>query len=92
MKIRRKTKISVQQTKRLVVTLPETEEIITCPFCEGDEVMIVAESAASVFGFSRREIYRMVETRQVHFLGTTEGVLFVCPKSLEPSSTNDKAN
>ena len=92
MKIRRKTEISVQQTKRLVVTLPETEEIITCPFCEGVEVMIAAESVASVFGFSRREIYRMVETRQVHFLETTEGVLFVCPKSLEDSSTNDKAN
>lgn len=92
MKIRRKTEISVQQTKRLVVTLPETEEIITCPFCEGVEVMKAVESAASVFGFSRREIYRMVETRLVHFLETTEGVLFVCPKSFEGSSTNDKAN
>ena len=66
-----------------MIVLSETEEIIACPFCEGDEVMIVAESAASVFAFSRREIYRMVEAGKVHFLETAERVLFVCQKSLE---------
>lgn len=83
MKIRRKTEISIQQTKRRVVTLPETEEIIACPECEGDEVMIAAESAASIFGFSRREVYRMVEAGKVHFLETEAGILFVCKKLLE---------
>ena len=83
MKIRRKTEISIQQTKRRVVTLPETEEIIACPECERNEAMIAAESAASIFGFSRREIYRMVEAGKVHFLETHQSVLFVCQKSLK---------
>jgi hypothetical protein len=83
MEINRKTEIKLQQTKRRVVLLPETEEIIACPDCEGHEVMIAAESAASVFGFSRREIYRMVEARTVHFLENEAGVLFVCQRSLD---------
>jgi hypothetical protein len=83
MEINRKTEIKLQQTKRRVVLLPETEEIIACPDCEGHEVMIAAESAASVFGFSRREIYRMVEAGTVHFLENEAGVLFVCQRSLD---------
>ena len=83
MEIKRKTEILIHQTKHRLLLLPETEEIIACPECGGDEVMIVAESAASVFGFSRREIYRIIEAGKVHFLETKEGVLFVCQKSLE---------
>lgn len=83
MRISRKTEIKLRQTKRRMILLPETEEIIACPECEGDEVMMAAESAASVFGFSRREIYRMVEEGKVHFVETKEGVLYVCPTSLE---------
>ncbi|MBX7173506.1 MAG: hypothetical protein K1X72_21240 [Pyrinomonadaceae bacterium] len=90
MKIRRKTEISIQQTKRRIVTLPETEEIIACPECEGDEVMIAAESAASVFGFSRREVYRMVESGRIHFLETEAGILFICQKSLENNSPENE--
>lgn len=82
MKLRKKTEILINQTKRFVL-LPETEEIIACPECVGDEAMVAAETAASVFGFSRREVYRMIEARKVHFLETKEGVLFVCQKSLE---------
>ena len=83
MEINRKTEIKLRQTTRRVILLPETEEIIACPECEGDEVMIAAETVASVSGFSRREIYRMVEEGKVHFLETEEGILFVCLKSLE---------
>jgi hypothetical protein len=79
----RKTEIKLQQTKRRVILLPETEEIIACPECEGHEVMIAAETAASVFGFSRRQVYRIAEEGKVHFIETDEGVLFVCLKSLE---------
>jgi predicted RNA-binding Zn-ribbon protein involved in translation (DUF1610 family) len=82
-KIRRKVEISIQKTKRGVILLPETEEIFACPTCGAEEMMIAAESAASVFGFSRRDIYRLVEAGTVHFLETDEGILFVCPKSLE---------
>lgn len=83
MEIKRKTEILINQTKRCLILLPETEEIIACPECVGDEVMVAAETAASVFGFSRREVYRMIEAGTVHFLETNEGVLFVCRKSLE---------
>lgn len=92
MEINRKTEILIRQTKRRVVTLPETEEIIACPECEGDEVMIPAESAASVFGFSRRQIYRMVEAGEVHFYENEAGFLFVCQKSLENNLPDDKVN
>ena len=83
MKITRKTEISIQQTKRLVFSIPKTEAVFNCPHCESKDEMLIAEQAASVFGCARREIYRRVEAGQIHFVETTEGILYICPASFE---------
>ena len=89
MEITHKTEISIQQTKRRVVLLPETEVVLSCPQCKNGETMIIAERTASVFGFSRREIYRMVEESIVHCVETEEGILYICLKSLESNLTEN---
>jgi hypothetical protein len=90
-KITRRTEISLQRTKRLVVLRPKTEAILLCPQCERGEAMLIAEQAASVFGFSRREIYQLVETEQVHFSETAEGFLYICPISLLKNNTDKRS-
>jgi hypothetical protein len=90
MKISRKTEISIRQTKRLVVLLPETEVVISCTRCQTVEPMIIAELAASVLGFSRREVYRLVEAGGVHFAETDQGVLYICQNSFERNLTGDQ--
>lgn len=89
MEFNRKTEISIQQIKRRVVLLPETEVVLSCPNCETGENMIIAEQTASVSGFSRREIYRMVEESLLHFVETEEGILYICLKSLENNLTEN---
>lgn len=87
MQITRRTEISIEQTKRLVVLFPKTEAIFNCYQCERGEAMLIAEQAASVFGFSRRQIYRLIEAGQVHFVETDKGILYVCQNSLLEGET-----
>ena len=49
-----------------------------CPFCEQDVTVLTAETAAQVGEISRREIYRRIESGELHFSETVEGVVYLC--------------
>ncbi|MBA3321312.1 MAG: hypothetical protein H0T45_07670 [Pyrinomonadaceae bacterium] len=53
-----------------------------CVACGMEVEMVAPEVAAVVTDLSAREIYRLVESDQVHFTETAEGLLFVCCWSL----------
>lgn len=44
--------------------------------------MVTAERAAALSGLSTRAIYRKIESRQIHFIETADGRLWVCGNSL----------
>lgn len=81
MEIKRKTRITIATRKRFVVlTANKQTEPQPCKKC--GETTLPAENCADVFGVSRREIYRLVEAGNAHFVETDAGVLLVCPASL----------
>ena len=44
--------------------------------------MISAQTSAHLFSLSSREIYRFIETGQIHFIETETDEIYVCPDSL----------
>ena len=79
--------------KRRIEITEETIEILIlkksgrsrpnwCAGCSGQVEMITPEQAMLVAGVNSRTIYRWVEAGHVHYSETPEGLLFICPNSL----------
>ena len=78
----RKTQITIE-TERIVVIRPsQATTAVWCPNCAEPSPMLSAEQAAVLAGVSTRTIYALVEAAQLHFTETPEGRLLVCPHSL----------
>lgn len=83
MKRKRRMEIMVEQHQLLVIHSPVIESgTLECAICPTQSPMIIAEDAATLLSMTRREVYRAIETGNVHFIETAEGILFVCIESL----------
>ena len=80
---RTKTKIEITLEKRQRVTVrgrrPGTE---WCERCSAEAQMLPAAEAAALVQTSARDIFRRVESGELHFLETGGGGLLVCRNSL----------
>jgi len=73
------------------VIRPLSEAIeLWCKHCGKNLPMVTPETAARLSGATVRELYRRIETRNLHFVETTEGLLFVCTQSLAPQKEPGK--
>lgn len=102
MKITRKTRISIKTERKFYERQTPSDEPIFCGRCA--EPMISAQMSAHFFGLSSREIYRLVETGEIHFVETAANEIYVCPlsvkeilrqvgsRSLSASSTESETN
>lgn len=54
-----------------------------CDGCSAETKMLTVDEAVSFSGVSTFEILRRLQEREVHFLETDGGHLFVCKNSLE---------
>lgn len=79
---KRKTEITVERHRVLVISKREFSVVTWCGACEGRTRMVTVDEAASRGGINSRTIYRRVETGDVHFIETPEGCLLVCLNSL----------
>jgi len=81
------------KTTRITEIAVETDEVVMvrklgspvaawCRECEGPVSMVTPEEAAALTAVSWREISRQVETGQVHFMETLDGLLLICVNSL----------
>lgn len=82
MRRKKRTEIMIEQHQLLIVHAPVSEENVKCHICPTQVQMIAAEDAATLLNMTRREVYSAVETGNVHFAETSEGLLFVCIQSL----------
>ena len=57
--------------------------IADCIRCHKKIRMVAANEAAMIAGLSAREIYRLVEGGQLHFIEDQNGLLYVCIESLD---------
>ena len=81
--IKRKRKITVETIQNVTVSSPSgAPPAVWCHVC-GDQVgMVTADHAAAMIGVKSRTIYQCVESGQIHFADTPEGLLLVCVKSV----------
>ena len=82
MKRRKKTEIIVERDQVLVIRRLNSREPRWCEECGEQAQMVSVDDAASIAGLTARAVYRQVETGQIHFSETTDGLLLVCLNSL----------
>jgi hypothetical protein len=83
---RKKTEISVQIDRMLVISTRLVTSRAWCKSCGKRVVMLRADEAARLAGVSSRTLYRWVEDRLVHFTETQDQLVLVCLDSVPPSN------
>jgi hypothetical protein len=77
-----KTVITVETLRRTVVYPRRKTFIARCEKCAAEVQMLAPERASVILQTTVREIFRRVETNEIHFLEADGGRLFVCLNSL----------
>ena len=80
---RKRTIISVERNYLTVVRPPGASIELWCDECSATVAMVTPEHAASLGGQSPRQIYRMVESGELHFTEVDAGGVLVCVNSLQ---------
>ena len=78
-----KTLIARKETHELVIfSSRRIKEKSFCAACQTQVPWLVPEEAMLLEKTSLREIFRRVETNEIHFAENAQGFLLVCAKSL----------
>ena len=81
MRTTRRVEITVE-TDRVWVIRGQQSRFTRCPGCDDQARMIDVARAAELVRESQRQIFRWIETGQLHFLETPGVPLLVCLNSL----------
>lgn len=68
-------KIRVEKIERIFLSKTLKKH---CVQCQGEQIFVSAENAASYFGLTAREIYQLAEANQIHFYELKNGQMYVC--------------
>ena len=82
MKQTRRTKITIEKERRLVIAQGRRQARGRCEACRAEVRMIGTEEAALVAGRTEREVFRLIESGRLHFTETARGALLICLDSL----------
>ena len=79
--MKRKTEITFEVEETIIWRQDANGSEAFCPQCQTLVEMITPEIAAALSGFSERQIFRLIENGQLHFVETER--VFVCRNSLK---------
>lgn len=72
-----------KETRELtIIARPRVREKRFCAACRAEVRWLVPEEAMLLAKTNLREIFRLVELREIHFVESREGFLHVCAESL----------
>ena len=83
----KRTEILIETRERTMVRWLENKITTACHGCGEQQNFILPEHAAIETGTSVREVVRLVETGDLHFLETVDGLLMICEPSLSAMAT-----
>ena len=78
-----KTVITVETFQRTSIRSGRKAKIAWCGQCAAETVMLSPDQAAAQLQITAREIFRMAETGEIHYLETESGALLVCRNSYQ---------
>lgn len=82
MRRRRRTEVTIR-THQVTTVRPLRQPFFAwCQACAAGVPMVAPEGAAEIARASTREVYRRVESGELHFVETAAGDLFICCPSL----------
>ena len=76
---RRRTEITVETHRTLRIRLCPRRVRLFCPSCVVEVEMVSVGEAAQAAGLSEREIFRLVESGELHHAEAPDGRLLICP-------------
>ena len=82
MKTGKRIEITIETHRVVVIRHPASSLEGWCEQCGAATRLVTPEVAAALIGLSRRAVYRMIETGQVHFTESPEALVSVCLESL----------
>ena len=88
--MKRRTKITIETERLLVISRRQTSARSWCSNCRSQVKFLPAETAAKEAGLSSRAVYRLVETAAIDFLETADGSLLVCRQCLALHLKNEE--
>jgi hypothetical protein len=80
------TRITVRKSEVIVIQKSQGVILADCPQCNRHTEMLSAEQAVTLTGISSLNLFKLVESGQVHFLETSQGHLLICLESLGAGS------
>src|SRR5690242_14978216 len=78
---RRRTEIRIE-TRRTIVVRRRPAVSCSCTGCDEQVAMFTPEGAARLLRTTPRFVYRLIESGEVHFIESPDGLVLVCLKSL----------
>jgi hypothetical protein len=87
MKRTRKTKITVERERLLVISRPRRQVVGWCKPCSAEVDMFALEEAAALTGLSQRALFRLLEAGGLHFTENDRGEVLICLNSLLKQNT-----
>ncbi|MFL6228313.1 MAG: hypothetical protein ACJ741_06005 [Pyrinomonadaceae bacterium] len=85
--MKRRTEITVEMHRLLLVGGRRVSAVGWCAGCGARARLLTAEEAARLSRVTPRDIYRRVETGQLHFIEAQDGLLLICQNSLGQTET-----
>jgi hypothetical protein len=82
MKKKRITRTTIEAHEVYILKTPRQPKPVLCARCRGQVALISLEEAVRLTVASSRTIHRWVETGDLHFAETAEGLMLLCPASL----------
>ncbi len=80
--MRRRTEITIEAHRILVLRRHRRSLLTECVTCTGQSLMLTPDEAATLASVGTRTIYRCIEAEQIHFTETAGGQMLVCLNSL----------
>jgi hypothetical protein len=80
------TAIVIEINERIVVKNAEQQFEAYCPECKKITEMATLKTAGALIGISEREVFRLIEGKQIHFL--ENAMVLVCVDSVRKLRAN----
>jgi excisionase family DNA binding protein len=81
-RVHRRVEITVEREVISVLGTVDQSFPALCKECGREVTMLTPEGAAAAVGTTARTVYRWVEDKQLHFMESGSGKVFVCSESL----------